>query len=252
MTINRQALHAEHATKAEALFSLRCLRECLTAATSEASHAQFLERLLELQCSIYTLDVYGERNWAIASKDLAEIWRGIRLSWSAVPTLEGKRPPLTDIEEYQQIEVDMREGRRPDMIPIDIFYRHKTCDVRLMRQLIWSAYESPNSFVRRLWEIFDLVGEILDDVSDVDEDRLTYNGNRFAFCLRQYGAGETASQYELFVDRLSQEFHQIVLKHSELVHTVCFLEGKLTSLRADVKARLESCDHRICSSDQQK
>src|SRR5205814_167738 len=114
--MNRQALHDQHATKAEALFALRCLRECLhTAAPDARNKDNFLERLLNLQCSIYNLDEYGERNWTIDASEIANIWQAIRLSWSAVPTRAAERPPLTEVAEYQKIEIKMRDGRRPDM-----------------------------------------------------------------------------------------------------------------------------------------
>ncbi|MEN3370520.1 MAG: hypothetical protein V7609_2663 [Verrucomicrobiota bacterium] len=239
---SNQIAYDKHAAKAASLFALRCLPKCLEiAADGKKNKAECLKNLLQLQYSIYELDEYGESNWRIDTQKLDEIWHRIKGSWLAVPGSRGWRPPLTEIENYQRIEIDMRVGVRPDMIPIKEFYESKTCDVRLMRQLIWNAYQAPNSSVRRLWEIFDLIGEVLDDLTDVAEDRLAYNGNRFAFCIRQHGTNKTIWQYELLIALLAREFRRIVTENSDLVISVSFLDGKLADLCGEVGTRLQDC-----------
>lgn len=246
MGTHRATQHDKHAAKAASLFALRCLPECLNiAAGRKTNRADFLKSLLQLQCSIYELDEYGESNWRLDTQKLDEIWNRIKVSWLAVPTSNGWRPPLAEIENYQRIETDMRDGVRPDMLPIKVFYESKTCDVRLVRQLIWNTYEAPNASVRRLWEIFDLIGEVLDDLTDVDEDRLAYNGNRFAFCVRQHGANKTIRQYELFIALLASEFRRVVTECSNLVESVSFLDQKLAALCGDVETRFQNCRGKV-------
>jgi hypothetical protein len=96
------------------------------------------------------------------------------------------------------------------MMPIGLFYRAKTCDVRLMRRLIWAAYHEPASVITTLWSLFDILGEVLDDLADVEEDRMTYNGNRFAFFARQHGSDAAIQEYRRFVDELSERFTNTV------------------------------------------
>jgi hypothetical protein len=239
MRFNRTA-YDKRAAKAASLFALRCLPECLDiSAGGKTNKAEFLKNLRQLQCSIYELDEYGESNWRLDIQKLDEIWHRIKVFWLAVPTSGGWRPPLTEIENYQRIETDMRDGVRPDMMPINVFYEAKTCDVRLMRQLIWNAFQAPLSSVGRLWGIFDLIGEILDDLTDVDEDRLAYNGNRFAFCVRQHGTNKTLRQYELFIALLANEFRRIVTEYSGTIDSVSFLDRKLAALCGEVEIRLQ-------------
>lgn len=245
-------LRKEYLVKAKLLFALRCLPECLeSAAGPDAETAAYLQTLLNLQCSIYELDEYGESNWNIDPRELDQIWQGIRHSWSVVPTKGSSRPSLAEIQNYQRIELNMREGRRPDMMPIEVFYECKTCDVRLMRQLIWNAYEKPDALTRRLWEVFDLSGEVLDDLSDVSEDHLTYNGNRFAFCMRQHGAQRTIRLYELFIAQLSNEFQRIVSEYPDRGSLVSLLNREFATLRAELSARLRDFRREIGSSIQE-
>jgi hypothetical protein len=206
MKQRQQILAQAFKTKAYSLFAFRCLPECLTfAAEGCENKSGFLLWLLELQCAIYGLDSYGESQWTLNTNELDTIWMQIRHAWIAVPLQAQNRPTLDEIEQYQIIEIGMRFGKRPDLIQIHKFYRAKTCDVRLMRALIWNAFRPPSAQVKRLWEIFDLLGEVFDDLTDLEEDRITYNGNRLLFCIRQRGRAAAGHAYKAFITWLLNE-----------------------------------------------
>lgn len=78
----------------------------------------------------------------------------------------------------------MREGVSPVTIPIDAFYALKICDIHLQRELInVKAKKEFPDYLRHALEQYDKIGEVIDDVEDIDEDIDAINSNRFMLHL---------------------------------------------------------------------
>lgn len=188
--------------KIEHLFEKRCIQEQVY--NLRICDAQALmEMLKELQLAIYHLDKYFEQKWDLRSTDIKACWIAVMKSLQEVVDKSQHLEELVqDIRAYQKVEESLRNPLWLRLPSLSEFYRLKTCDVRLSRNIIASHatdYKDQTRDYLNQWELFDLVSEILDDLYDVDEDLGTYNGNRFLLGINTIGIDATFHEYNRFI-----------------------------------------------------
>jgi hypothetical protein len=200
--------------KVQPLFLDRRLSDYLYQAGVRHSHSTgIFKKLGLLQHAIYELDKYGESTWELVQKELDEIWAGIYSQLRRWGIVENKQAESVtkEIKLYQYIESDLRRSISPIHIPIHRFYHLKTCDVRLARRLI--AAESRDTLSQILlvmWNNYDLVSEVCDDLTDVAEDAVDFNCNRFVIQLGLQGGERTRSDYIAFLDAIRAEMLKLL------------------------------------------
>lgn len=145
--------------------------------------------LVNIQKAIYQLDAYLEKNWKIKEKKLNKLWKSINMSISVVGFDSEEIYALTaHIRKYQLHELQLRDYKLPTRLKLEYFYYYKSCDVRLMRDII---YKFNQDLIREIpltdWRLYDLVTEINDDVEDIFEDQFTINGNYFLISIVENG-----------------------------------------------------------------
>ena len=90
--------------------------------------------------------------------------------------------------DFYQVEMNMRQVRENPILksPLDYaieeFYILKSCDVFLSRKIV-TVLAANEDLYTDLVLIFDQLGEVLDDLMDVEEDIEAINSNRFLISL---------------------------------------------------------------------
>jgi hypothetical protein len=160
------------------------------------------QHLVDLQIAIYELDNHLESHWVINPIDLKPYWLNIYQCLAKMNlSLKQQHDWTKEITTYQRRELDLRQQKSPLTHSIEELYYYKSCDVRLMRRLIYRADEDLNKLLKfSEWTEFDLITEVNDDVEDLYEDLTALNGNRFLFSLYELGLEETRRRYEDFLD----------------------------------------------------
>ncbi len=160
------------------------------------------QHLVDLQIAIYELDSHLESMWIINPIDLKPYWLNIYQCLATMNLSQKQQHDWTkEITTYQRRELDLRKQISPLTHSIEELYYYKSCDVRLMRRLIYRADEDLNRLLKfSEWTEFDLITEVNDDVDDLYEDLAALNGNRFLFSLYELGLEETRRRYEDFLD----------------------------------------------------
>ena len=184
--------------KIDVLFCYRRIPEMMEQ-SSIKNKKQFYQHLLDLQLAIYELDEYLETVWKCKDKKLNAYWKKIYkvLDYFGV---KDKKKICADIHLYQKRELDMRRMKYPMKISFNKIYRIKSCDVKLMRKLIYLADPKLNKWVKEKdWNNFDLITEVNDDVEDIFEDMEIYNCNRFLIGMVINGKIKTFKQYKAFI-----------------------------------------------------
>jgi len=103
---------------------------------------------------------------------------------------------ITEIEDYEEIEKNCRKQKWPTKESMKKFYITKSCDVRLIRQIIYKAHpQLQDLWKEEAWKYYDIITEINDDIADVHEDVHSYNGNRFLISLLRKGLDKTHKEY---------------------------------------------------------
>ncbi|MDX1476870.1 MAG: hypothetical protein R3301_04155 [Saprospiraceae bacterium] len=161
----------------------------------------FVKQLMDLQQAIYALDEYLEANWQVKKSALDKHWKEINRQLRAFGLNRYQVVAFRkDIERYQSYELEMRDGRMPTRRPFKTTYGAKTCDVRLIRKLIYHEAPDLSKRIRETdWRPYDLITEVNDDINDVYEDLSKYNGNRFLISLLTRGKGRTRSEFSAFL-----------------------------------------------------
>jgi len=138
--------------------------------------------------------------------------------WSAIAYTER-------LFSFYAMELDMRRiataksiYTHPLAYSLEEFYLLKSCDVFLSRRLIGVLADVPESYTPAI-ELFDMVGEILDDCMDVEEDQEQINANRFLISLVHFDEEKTVYEYRSFVSRAFEE-----LDKEFLSLTACWLD----------------------------
>lgn len=149
-----------------------------------------------------------EGNWVYAQQFLSplfqfyEIEQWLRMSWYKTP-----------------LEYDLEE-----------FYRIKSCDVYLNRKII--LFFANREIDMKFIELFDQLGEVLDDMMDVQEDIDAINPNRFLLSLVNRSIDVTLSEYASFIEKKVP----MLLDHEEFFATLWLeVELLIRSLREHVQ-----------------
>jgi hypothetical protein len=191
--------------KADTLFSER-VEPLLTSGSSE--DLIIIPALKELQLLILGIDYYYENNWELDPKIRSNAYEQIvkKIEDIGYPS-ESIEGLLKDIVDYEKIERGLRDGIKISDYQIHYFYLKKSCDVCLQREigkfLLTGAVELSSEEERA----FDILGEILDDIDDLEEDNVVnvYNGNRFLEAWKQ-SSEKTKNEYYIFIFAIKDKY----------------------------------------------
>ena len=209
---SKKSPSAEHLlmrSKITDLFELRLIPWMLEEAESRQK-SSFLEHLVVLQERIYDLDQYLETHWEIAETQLEQLWQGIDQGLAhLVDDVSLRSELIKQIQRYQAHELELREGKTPLRLQMRHYYYYKSCDVRLLRKLIYRSSHSRLSGTQLSdWTDFDLITEIQDDITDLHEDGALLNGNRFLFSLKEKGKRETDREFRAFIREIESKVRE--------------------------------------------
>ncbi|HSF90270.1 MAG TPA: hypothetical protein VLA46_12685 [Saprospiraceae bacterium] len=177
----------------------------------------FYEHLVDIQYQIYLLDAYLEGAWDLDKAALASCWEKIKDSLSKLNYSSTQIDQLLrEIREYERIERNCRKGKWPTKVSFRKFYTTKSCDVRLIRHLIYDAQpELKRVWKEKDWTYYDLITEMNDDIADVVEDLNTYNGNRFLISVLRKGSVKTEKQYRAYMEKTTSKAKEYFKKHGD-------------------------------------
>jgi hypothetical protein len=167
----------------------------------------FTRHLVDIQYQIYLLDAYLESQWELDEKKLETCWHSIMESLSTLQ-YSGKqiKSLLTEIKEYERIEINCRKNKWPTKESFTKFYLTKSCDVRLIRHLVYDAQPDLSLWWKEsAWKYYDRITEINDDIADVKEDLNTFNGNRFLISILRKGSTKTRHQYQAYLENVMKK-----------------------------------------------
>ena len=162
------------------------------------------DKINKFQQSIFLLDKFGEETWNIEPSILSRYWKNIYIQFSKLLPVASNFFLFNDIIKYQAIELNLRKGILPFDISINHFYHLKTCDIRLIRDIIRNISKHTNQNYS-LWNYFDIINEVFDDITDLFEDQSTYNCNRIILSIKEFGIAKTYLQYFDFLQRLQKQ-----------------------------------------------
>jgi hypothetical protein len=169
---------------------------------------ELAEVLFKIQLVIFLIDSHYESNWEYDEMQLLPLWDEIKSLMLKLGINEGDIENfLKDIHEYEKSEQNIRQGQTPDSFEVRDYYFLKSCDVRLQRHLakFVQAGEICKSTLEQI--DYDILGEILDDIDDLQEDEAegVYNGNRLLFSLKK-NKTLTLEEYKNFVNALKAKY----------------------------------------------
>lgn len=232
--IDRTALKS----KIDALMQYRMLPDLLAHVEScSDTRDAILSVLTDLQIAIYDLDHYLETHWVLDDTELSHWWAAI---FSALQRCgvseEYHQSYVAHIQRYQRHEVQLRRGVFPTKYSMEYFYYYKSCDVKLLRRIIYDRYpQLAKLYSMADWRLFDLITEIDDDVEDVMEDQLTINGNRFLIEIWESGFLSAQSNFSRFLeeiaDRIEDRFSHRTDQAGKTMHNWSCQELAKTSTR---------------------
>ena len=204
MTKKKYSGETEIKHKIEELFSYRKLVGLLQQGGLDKDKI-FYAHLVDIQYQIYLLDAYLEGQWVLDKSALASCWDKIKESLSKLNYSSSQIDKLLyEIKEYERIERNCRKGKWPTSVSFRNFYTTKSCDVRLIRHLIYDAQPELNRIWKEKdWAYYDLITEMNDDIEDIIEDLNTYNGNRFLISVLRKGSLNTEKQYRAYMDKIT-------------------------------------------------
>lgn len=229
-------------SKIDELFRYRKFPELL-ALVGESYHGNvFIDKLKLLQLKIYELDHYLETHWHIDQKELETYWVAIRevLSDCMSKNVDSE-DYLSHIKMYQKHELELRKNKLPIRLKMRYFYFYKSCDVKLMRRLIYDHYPMLNRKIPQTqWRNFDFVTEINDDVEDVYEDQTTINANAFLISILVDGSVKTRNKFVDFLNEVNLSMKNMKNSHirslTEIVYndTVALLENRIKDAQPNI------------------
>ncbi|NNL92346.1 MAG: hypothetical protein HKO66_08960 [Saprospiraceae bacterium] len=163
-----------------------------------------MPKLVKIQEKIYNLDGYLEQNWKLKPKKLSKYWKAINNSIAKLGYDHDQIEKMTShIKRYELHESQLRSYKLPTRISLEYFYYYKSCDVRLLREIIYDKYKNDDNVIKLSdWRIYDLVTEINDDIEDVFEDQKTINCNYYLISILEEGVEEAEKKYSLFLNAL--------------------------------------------------
>lgn len=174
----------------------------------EVTQNQFLNHLEVLQRKIYELDYVLESSFEVSNETLKLKWKEIynQLTILGIP-VDKHDLYCSDIYRYQKHELSLREGKYILQLPMEQFYYFKSCDVKLIRRLIYERYSDLHDIIPlEKWIFFDLITEVNDDVEDIYEDINSINGNRFLLEVQAYGIETAVCSFQAFLSRMDKKY----------------------------------------------
>ncbi len=220
-------MHNQHLySKIIDLFNYRLFPQLLDHSNFNNQQKEDLnQKLINLQSEIYYLDAHLEANWETDQSAMQSYWDKIIRAITKFNIKKEKAEQLVShIKKYEKHELELRQDFLPTRLSMEYFYFYKSCDVKLLRKLIYHQVSSLRSLATHAdWRYFDLITEINDDVEDVIEDLETINGNRFLISILQYGKNNTKEIFMNFIDdiysRSKQRFLQPQNYLQEQIHS---------------------------------
>ena len=233
-----------------ALFEYRLFPELLALDHQMTLNAksEFWDKLIGLQTAIYHLDAHLEANWEVKSEVLTFHWQNIgrELENLGIPT-ENHHLYLNHIHKYEKHELELRQNRSPLRFAMEYFYFYKSCDVKLLRRLIYEKLklkEVAGSLAD--WRYYDLITEVNDDVEDIYEDLLFINGNRMLLAIHHEGKEKTKQDFLTFIHQIKEKSHskyeasnkskmnKVIydITNQRIDETIALLEKNITEIKA--------------------
>lgn len=213
---------------------------------STVKKRQLIDELCEIQEAIYHLDHVLESEWNIINSSLEGKWDAI---YDALMKSGVKHHKLdeycTHIYKYQKHELEQRQGKSLLRLSMEYFYFYKSCDVKLLRRIIFDRYPELRSiYPPSDWRWFDLITEVNDDIEDLYEDIDTNNGNRFLLSINQKGQEQAYKIYKDFLRCIKEAFDRkiqnksihptiIELTFNELKKTTKLLEQRYQEISTE-------------------
>ena len=238
--------------KIKLLFEYRKIPWLIELAT-KTHEPELMQKLADLQEAIYNLDFFLESNWEINKIDLKFLWAEIDRHLQSFGLSKYQlKSWAKEIRTYEARELALRSHRSPLEHSINDLYYFKSCDVRLMRRLIYRASTDLKLEVRYVdWTEFDLLTEVNDDVEDLFEDLESLNGNRFLFSLYEKGRKDTRKIYADFIEQNLRDahhrFNQSKLPYADLMYeSVLKIGSETLALLEYTLNRIDTVDYRNC------
>lgn len=206
---NLQSRPSEYIAKVRELFLYRHIPDLLLH-VEQSKRKPVEDRLSALQLAIYDLDHYLETHWTVNGADLNAFWEKIYLAIDAFGIKRDIAHAMChEIRQYQTHELNMRDGHWPDEVDFRKLYYYKSCDVRLIRRLIYREQPSLEEQIHfDDWLYYDFVTELNDDIEDVFEDMQTINGNRFLVLTLLSGIDVAREEFKSRLDAFGEEMEQ--------------------------------------------
>ena len=205
--------------------------------------------LVELQKSIYYLDAHLEAHWQTSDACLFDLWQKIYDALLLFDIDKNKAEAYVNhIRKYEKHELELRHGKSPLRFDMEYFYFYKSCDVKLLRRLIYETLEL-NAACGTLseWRYYDLITEVNDDIEDIYEDLDFINGNRFLLSSMYHGKKATQEDFLAFIKLIETKAVQkrtnsksslkdLVFENTikRVEETKNLLEDRITSLTEDI------------------
>ena len=205
---------------------------------------QFYEDLIQLQYDIYKLDHELETNWDVDMSIIDARWKAIHKDLGVLGVSPSDYDTYSNhIYKYQKHELGIRDGKLPTRLSMEYFYFYKSCDVKLLRKLIYDRNPQLAKAIKTSeWRTFDLVTEINDDVVDLQEDTTTINGNRFLISLLQLGKEETVQIFNDFLDEMDVRNKALDVKSIEGVEFVDWTDTQIRETKELVVSQAACVD----------
>lgn len=216
MTQKKYQVEKATIEKIKKLFTYRRISEMLKAANLDKDK-NFAADIINVQYHIYMLDGYLESQWELNKKDLEKYWGAIFVALESMGySVKEIASMVTEISDYEKIERNCRKDKWPTRESMEDFYITKSCDVRLIRHLIYNkSPELKATWKENAWRFYDIITEINDDISDVEEDVNTLNGNRYLISILRKGIDKTYREYHKYLDDITKEAQKYFEKKLE-------------------------------------
>lgn len=192
-------------SKIESLMDYRLFPVLINeSAESEVIKNTLFKNLIDLQAAIYHLDAHLETNWVTNESELINLWEDIYFSlMNCGISSDRKNEYLNHIRKYEKHEIELRHGKSPLRFDMEYFYFYKSCDVKLLRRLIYERLGLGGlGTTLAEWRYYDLITEVNDDIEDLVEDLDFINGNRFLISLIEQGREQTELEFLNFMIKI--------------------------------------------------
>ncbi len=139
------------------------------------------QKLVELQIEIFVLDEYAETNLELDKEKVETQWEKIEKATADAGIPKNQvNTALSELREFLEMEKAMREGLEIEKIPMEKFYRLKSCDVRLLQNIVQFQKKNhlpktdPNASINILEEVLDDIDDFWEDqeISGINSNRL--------------------------------------------------------------------------------